>query len=426
MRPIFSTSRFDPNDLIPRVRNALIAKAYEERLANHAEKLEQEVRKRTAELVASREEVIHCLARAAEYRDNITGQHVVRVGRYAGIIARELGFSTADVEMLELAAQLHDVGKIGIPDAILNCYGKLDPDQFAVMQRHCSFAKNILTPLGEREWRIMRTHAQLGSSLLEISSSPILMMAARIAETHHEWWNGKGYPLGLAGEDIPLEGRITAVGRRVRRPQHAPHLQGGHSTREVLRHALRGPGHALRSAGPGRVFRPRQGSGPGPDGIHGSLMILGAVGQFRRASIVTLPTAGSGSRCRVREANRPGNGGLRTESNPRGRLSQFGTGSRNAPVRGDPCSTHPRASNDSSWQGFDQRPLCRRWSKLLSRINSEFFATCPPPSVDIRHWKGQAMPTQHPLYKALTTTDRPLGRVNCPRADHLLCPRTYS
>ncbi len=201
----------DPNDLIPRVRNALIAKAYEERLANHAEKLEQEVRKRTAELVASREEVIHCLARAAEYRDNITGQHVVRVGRYAGIIARELGFSTADVEMLELAAQLHDVGKIGIPDAILNCYGKLDPDQFAVMQRHCSFAKNILTPLGEREWRIMRTHAQLGSSLLEISSSPILMMAARIAQTHHDWWNGKGYPLGLAGEDIPLEGRITAV-----------------------------------------------------------------------------------------------------------------------------------------------------------------------------------------------------------------------
>ena len=143
----------DPNDLIPRVRNALTTKLYEERLANYAEKLEQDVRTRTAELAASRQEVVHCLARAAEYRDDITGQHVVRVGRYAGIIARELGFSEADIERLELAAQLHDVGKIGIPDEILNSHGKLDPEQFAVMQRHCSFAKKILTPLGEREWQ---------------------------------------------------------------------------------------------------------------------------------------------------------------------------------------------------------------------------------------------------------------------------------
>jgi putative two-component system response regulator len=201
----------DPNDLIPRVRNALTTLVYEQRLANYAEKLEQDVRTRTAELAASREEVIHCLARAAEYRDDITGRHVVRVGRYAGIIARELGCSAADVEMLELAAQLHDVGKIGIPDAILNNHGKLDPEQFAVMQRHCSFAKKILTPLDEHEWRTLQTHSQLGASLLEISSSPLLMLAARIAQTHHEWWNGMGYPLGLAGEDIPLEGRITAV-----------------------------------------------------------------------------------------------------------------------------------------------------------------------------------------------------------------------
>lgn len=201
----------DPNDLIPRVRNALTTMLYEQRLAQHAEKLEQEVRTRTAELAASRQEVIHCLARAAEYRDDFTGHHVVRVGRYAGIIARELGFTEADVETLELAAQLHDVGKIGIPDAILNSNEKLDPEQFSVMQRHCSFAKKILTPLAEHERRTLQTHAQIGASLLEISSSPILMLAARIAQTHHEWWNGKGYPLGLAGDDIPLEGRITAV-----------------------------------------------------------------------------------------------------------------------------------------------------------------------------------------------------------------------
>jgi putative two-component system response regulator len=207
----FLAKPVDPKDLIPRVRNALITQAYEERLARYAEKLEQDVRKRTVELAASREEVIHCLARAAEYRDDNTGHHVVRVGRYAGIIARELGFSETDAETLELAAQLHDVGKIGIPDAILNSPGKLDPEQFTMMQRHCSFARKILTPLGECEWRTLRTHSQLGASLLEISSSPILMLAARIAQTHHEWWDGTGYPLGLAGEDIPLEGRITAV-----------------------------------------------------------------------------------------------------------------------------------------------------------------------------------------------------------------------
>jgi putative two-component system response regulator len=201
----------DPNDLIPRVRNALTAKKYEERLANYAEQLEEKVRTRTAELAASREEVIHCLARAAEYRDDVTGNHVLRVGRYAGIIARALGYSVAEAETLELAAQLHDVGKIGIPDAILNSPGKLDPEQFAVIQRHCSFAKNILAPLGETEWRTLQSHSQLGASLLEISSSPLLMLAARIAQTHHEWWDGRGYPLGLAGEDIPLEGRITAV-----------------------------------------------------------------------------------------------------------------------------------------------------------------------------------------------------------------------
>ena len=218
--------------------------------------------------------MIHCLARAAEYRDDITGQHVVRVGRYAGIIARELGFSEADVEMLELAAQLHDVGKIGIPDAILNSHGKLDPEQFAVMQRHCSFAKKILTPLGEQEWRTLQTHSQLGASLLEISSSPILMLAARIAQTHHEWWNGDGYPLGLAGEDIPLEGRITAVADVFDALSSPRTYKAPDSTREMPGHHGRGSRHTLRSSGAGRVFRPQQGSGPSPDGIHGSVMTI--------------------------------------------------------------------------------------------------------------------------------------------------------
>jgi putative two-component system response regulator len=180
-------------------------------LANYAETLESEVRKRTAEVVASRKEVIHCLARAAEYRDDNTGRHVARVGRYVGIIAEALGYSPAEVDDLELAAQLHDLGKIGIPDAILNAPGKLDPEMFAMMQRHAAFGKRILFPLGEPEAQNLRRHSDLGASLLQISSSPILTLAARIAQTHHERWDGSGYPLGLAGEDIPIEGRITAV-----------------------------------------------------------------------------------------------------------------------------------------------------------------------------------------------------------------------
>jgi putative two-component system response regulator len=201
----------DPNELVPRVRNVLVAKAYQDRLADQAEYLDQQIRRRTAELAASRHEVVHCLARAAEFRDDTTGLHVVRVGKFAGIIARELGFRESHVELLELAAQLHDVGKIGIPDSILKCPGKLDPEQFDLMKTHCAIAKSILRPLSDEEWMKAKAHAGLGGDLLRVRSSPLLMMAARIAQTHHEWWDGTGYPLGLAGEDIPIEGRMTAV-----------------------------------------------------------------------------------------------------------------------------------------------------------------------------------------------------------------------
>jgi putative two-component system response regulator len=207
----FLAKPVDPLELVPRVRNALTTKDFQDRLARHAEDLEQIVCRRTAELEASRKEVIHCLARAAEYRDDVTGRHVIRVGRFAGIIARALGFRAADAEALELAAQLHDVGKIGIPDSILHEPGKLDPEMFAVMRRHCAFGNRILAPLEEAESTRLRQHADLGASLLNISSSPILSLAARIAQTHHERWDGTGYPLGLAGNDIPWEGRITAV-----------------------------------------------------------------------------------------------------------------------------------------------------------------------------------------------------------------------
>jgi putative two-component system response regulator len=201
----------DPHELLPRVRNALLTKAYHDRLTNENARLETEVRRRTTELAASREEVVHCLARASEYRDDDTGHHVMRVGQHVGVIARGLGFTEGQIELLELAAQLHDLGKIAIPDSILHCPGKLDPEQFDLMKTHCGIAKKIMQPLAEEQWRILRSHARVGAGLLHVRSSPLLMLAAKIAQTHHEWWDGTGYPLGLAREDIPIEGRMTAV-----------------------------------------------------------------------------------------------------------------------------------------------------------------------------------------------------------------------
>jgi putative two-component system response regulator len=201
----------DPNELLPRVRNTLSHKQFQDRLSQYAEKLEQLVKERTMELVASRQQVIHCLARAAEFRDDNTGQHVVRVGRYVGVVARELGFSDNQIELLELAAQLHDIGKIGIPDDILRKPGKLDPEEYDLMQKHCMIGKKIISPLLPEEFSVLKSHTRVGANLLNVRSSPLLLLAARIAQTHHEKWDGTGYPLGLKGEDIPIEGRMTAV-----------------------------------------------------------------------------------------------------------------------------------------------------------------------------------------------------------------------
>jgi len=144
----FLAKPVDPGDLVPRVRNALLVKAHHDNLAQYSHQLEHEVKLRTAELEASRLQVVHSLARAAEYRDDDTGRHVVRVGRYASIIARELGFADDRCATLETAAQLHDVGKIGIPDGILLKPGKLDPDEFKRMQQHCEYGRLIIQPDG--------------------------------------------------------------------------------------------------------------------------------------------------------------------------------------------------------------------------------------------------------------------------------------
>jgi len=195
-----------PIELLPRVRNALVVKAHHDQMAAYSKRLENEVAQRTAALKQSRQEVIHVLACAAEYRDHETGNHVIRVGRYSGIIARGLGFNQEDSDLIEQAAILHDVGKIGIADMILLKPGRLTETEFEQMKRHCEYGHRILSARPSDESRALlfrRGSAQ--------SRSPILRTAAVIAMTHHERWDGSGYPNGLAGEEIPIEGRITAV-----------------------------------------------------------------------------------------------------------------------------------------------------------------------------------------------------------------------
>lgn len=200
----------DPMDLTPRVRNSLQMKSYQDRLQHHAAELEVKVEQRTRELEASRREVVYCLARAAEMRDNDTGNHVIRVGRFAGLIAKTMGLPDWFVRDIEMAAQLHDVGKIAIPDAILLKPGKLEAEEFEIIQNHVKFGHQIIEPHAGSDARLMRRHVEFGSDMLR-NGSALMRLAASIAQTHHERFDGTGYPLGLAGNDIPIEGRITAV-----------------------------------------------------------------------------------------------------------------------------------------------------------------------------------------------------------------------
>ncbi len=198
-------------ELIVRVRNALLVKTHHDHLKNYARDLERQVRRRTAELAASRLELIHCLARTADFRDNETGRHVVRVGRYAEIIAQGLGMDEQFVELIGHAAPLHDMGKVGIPDCVLLKPGKLVRDEFEIMQKHTVYGERAFEPMSDEEWQTFRSHTFMGEMIMDVQSSPIITMAAKIALTHHEKWDGTGYPTGLKGSEIPLSGRITAI-----------------------------------------------------------------------------------------------------------------------------------------------------------------------------------------------------------------------
>ncbi len=200
----FLNKPIDTQDLLPRVRNALMMKM-------HQDHLESLVQQRTAELQEAQREVVHCLACASEYRDNETGNHVIRVSRYVEILAREVGFDNHKTEMIKLASTLHDMGKIGIPDSILLKPGKLTEEEFGEMKNHCNYGKDICSRTGSFTHKMLDTSNTIGTKMLENSKSPLLQLASSIAATHHEKWDGSGYPRGLKGEEIPLEGRIVAV-----------------------------------------------------------------------------------------------------------------------------------------------------------------------------------------------------------------------
>ena len=207
----FLAKPVDPSELMLRVQNVLAVKAYQDHLADYSVQLEKQVKARTQDLILSRQEALHCLARAGEYRDDDTGHHVTRVGRYARLISEELGIESDRLDLIEQAAQLHDVGKIGIPDAILHKPGKLDPQEFDLMRSHCDVGRKIINPLSHEESIRLTTHTTVGMQIMGSTNSPVLRLASVIAASHHEKWDGNGYPSGISGTEIPIEGRIVAV-----------------------------------------------------------------------------------------------------------------------------------------------------------------------------------------------------------------------
>jgi putative two-component system response regulator len=194
---------FNNNELLINVTNALIRRKLTIENRNNQTKLEREVVGRTKELMKaiqqlestqkhlrrSQEETIQRLAKAAEFRDNETAQHIRRMSNYCELLGQKLGLDDDRVELLRMASPMHDIGKIGTHDSILLKDGQ-----------HT-----------EEEFEIMKQHAEIGFRILSGSDSELLNLGAIIAWTHHEKFDGTGYPRGLAGEDIPLEGRITAV-----------------------------------------------------------------------------------------------------------------------------------------------------------------------------------------------------------------------
>lgn len=185
----FLTKPVDMAEAKARIRNLSHMRDLQNKMRDRAAWLADEVRKATQEMSALEEEIILRLSRASEFRDHETGSHILRVARTCREIAEELGLSAQACRDIYLAAPMHDVGKIGVPDAVLLKPGPLTTEERALMQKH----------------------TEIGGEILSGSESRLIRLAREIAETHHERFDGKGYPRGLVGSAIPIAGRIAAV-----------------------------------------------------------------------------------------------------------------------------------------------------------------------------------------------------------------------
>lgn len=185
----FVTKPADEAELLTRVGNHLRLRDYYNQIVETNHGLEREIRQRTDSLVGANLETIFTLCRAMEYKDADTGAHLNRISQYSRLLGEAIGMDATFIDCLTQATPMHDIGKIGVPDAILNKPG----------------------PLDQEEWTVMRAHCEMGERLLAGSSSPYLRMGALIARNHHENWDGSGYPGGISGEDIPLPARIMSI-----------------------------------------------------------------------------------------------------------------------------------------------------------------------------------------------------------------------
>jgi len=180
---------FDSGEVLLRIRNLLETQFLYQRLRDQNTELENKVVERTRELEQSQLEVLERLAVAVEFRDDDTGNHTKRVGEVSAMLAQTIKLETATTELIRRAAPLHDIGKVGIPDSILLKAG----------------------PLTGEEFELMKMHTVIGSRMLSKGRSELVRFSQRIARSHHEWWDGSGYPDRVSGQSIPLEARIVAV-----------------------------------------------------------------------------------------------------------------------------------------------------------------------------------------------------------------------
>jgi putative two-component system response regulator len=180
---------YDDSEVLTRINNFLNVRQMQNKIKNYNLWLEDKIRENNEEITALQTDLILRLLRAAESRDYNTGNHITRIGEYAYVLSRALGISEEKSKMMSEACKMHDIGKIGIPDGILLKNDKLSSE----------------------EWETMKTHTLKGAEILKDSPADNIRLAEEIALTHHEKWDGSGYPNGLKGEEIPLSGRIMAL-----------------------------------------------------------------------------------------------------------------------------------------------------------------------------------------------------------------------